>query len=342
MSINYEKNWQFAINVGPYFPTSDVDATRYQLWALKASLKGELGGLTGSGLWTHVSSSDSVTTSTGSDLWGSTYDGTKIVRSNTVARSWIVLQSPSGTMNGKTFYLSISFDGTVDNAASIHLSKTAPAGATTGTSPSGSDRWGLGNAAQPSNWNVGAGGAATYPYWFNTLLTTTGDFVHFSQRGGTNNNYSGPQCGAMVVCPVSCAAADLFPVYTWKGQTDTQPGWTNATPMTNFTNPGRSGVDGTLAGWSVNITQPATIGAATYALDTLTNSLLAMPCNIVASNAAGWHARGRLPDIGFISFVGGSVPTRSGFVVRDPTTKAVKFVSIGNLLLPMNAVPIVY
>lgn len=90
-------------------PLPDTSTTqtirKSYLWMLKAMLKDEIGTGTMAGVrtpasvWTHVASSDSVSYSTTTDLWGPTFDASKIVF-NTVPfsafngpQSWIILEN---------------------------------------------------------------------------------------------------------------------------------------------------------------------------------------------------------------------------------------------------------
>ncbi len=71
MAFTYERTWAFSID-NPYTPSTALDESRYGLWAVKAMLLGQMGGLV-SGLWTIDSSCDSVTAGVagdGIDRWG--------------------------------------------------------------------------------------------------------------------------------------------------------------------------------------------------------------------------------------------------------------------------------
>ena len=135
MATTFEKTWAFDLNRA-YTPANALDLTRYTMWLLASYLTGNTGGLT-SGKWTLYASSDSATAGTDStDRWKLTtaYDGTKIVRgSGSNIHSWIVLSSP--TMNGSTWYVTISFNSANDKSMRFYLSKDAPAGGSTTATP---------------------------------------------------------------------------------------------------------------------------------------------------------------------------------------------------------------
>lgn len=81
--------------------TSQLTLMRSVAWLLKAALKGEVvTGISGSNSrqanteWAHVASSDGSTTSTGADLWGSTYTAGALNWANDgSAHSWIHLRN---------------------------------------------------------------------------------------------------------------------------------------------------------------------------------------------------------------------------------------------------------
>lgn len=80
-------------------------------WLLKAWLKGEITGPTvgwtgarpESSKWLHVASCDGVSVSTVTDLWGPTFNTSKLVQGSSF--SWIVLKSPAGFEGGPLYLL---------------------------------------------------------------------------------------------------------------------------------------------------------------------------------------------------------------------------------------------
>lgn len=324
---NYERDWQFSFD-NFYMSTGSQDQTKHQLWNLKAMLTGQTGSLTGSGLWTLVSSSDSVSVS-GGDLWGSTYDQSKIIRGNAAnARSWAILKSPS--MNGKTFYLTISYDGAADANASLYMAKAVPSASVTGT-PSGSDQWLVG--AVSSSWNAGT--SDTLPNRFNMCLSTTGDFYWFAVQSGHGIFGGLSQLGVLAVAPANCSPFDPYPIFTQKFQNTGVPGGFSAaqlisSPQAARTFNGQLGTAFVLAG----------TGQAPNAFaDAITGGMVDNPCWIAAqASSAMWHMRGRLPDTFLIpnSSTGGTF--QAGAVVRDRNGNMTHLI-VGNLLIPATSLP---
>lgn len=175
MPTTFEKTWQTALNVTPSDNTTVAGLSKSYLWFVKAFLKGEVGGAT-AGLWTCVGSSDSATAGMdGTDRWGATYDGTKIVRaSGAVAHSWIVLRSPNFTAGGIAavpFHMTIDYSGTLDYQTVFVFSKAAPTGGTITARPTATDEW-VHTAAQGQiNDN------AINPWKFDGWLATDGNFA---------------------------------------------------------------------------------------------------------------------------------------------------------------------
>lgn len=324
----YERTWQFSFN-NAYTPSSGLDLTRYQMWALKAMIKGELGGLT-SGLWTCAGSSDSVAAGMdGVDRWLSSYDGTKIVRGATGnIHSWIVLQSP--TMNGCTFYICIDFNGGTDPYATTLMSKAPFTGGSVTTRPSSVDEWHLGvSAIAVAAWNSGS----TELHMFNLCLSTLGDFVWFVVQAGT----AVAQLVVSCIAPTGCIPTDLYPIWAMKRYSgSTSVGGLSGIQLAGIT--GSSAFATRTAAGSVGWVQfPLAITIATNGVvDSLLGSQIDLPCWVVVTNGTTWHTRGRLPDMGYIP--GSSPLYPHGNAVRNGGG-AVEYVSMGALFIPANAIP---
>jgi hypothetical protein len=326
----YERNWAFSIN-NLYTPTSALDYTRYQMWALKALLCGHLGGLSG-GLWTVYSSCDGATAGNadgpGTDRWLASYNGSLLVRGTSSAvRSWIVLR---GVMGPKTFYLNISFDGTSDSAWSTYLSSVAPAGGTTTARPTASDEWFVG-ATNYTDTNDGT----TPPYFIrvNMSLSDTGDFIFFTSRSGQQS----ASFAVMVVRVVGAHPADPYPVFTYRNFGSSNPGAFTGSQLTSVnsgqvsrTAAGALGYNGTIS--------PSTAGA-TNTPDLLTNKMMTLPAWVMVNAAGGgsWHARGRIPDI-FIVPDSNSIAVNAGRAILS-NSGALQYIGLGGAFVPCNTVP---
>ena len=216
-----EKNWQFVWN-SEYLSASDaLDLHRYTLWFIAATLTGNFGGMTGSGLWTLYASSDSVTAGTDStDRWqlAGPYDGTKIVRGNsTAAHSWIVLKSPY--VNGSYWYMTLSFNTSNDTYLRLIFSKNAPTGgSTTVTARDTATQWSF-------NMYGAGGGGAEFPFSPSIVRQTTycmsladdGQFVFHAGR----KTLSEPTHTIWFIPTVEYDPLDNYPILTWFYYNDT-------------------------------------------------------------------------------------------------------------------------
>jgi hypothetical protein len=317
----YERTWAFSYN-NQYTPTSFTDQTKYQLWALKAMLLGQYGGLT-QGLWTTYSSCDGAGNFGNGDLvdwWGSTYDPTKIVQANSgQPHSWYVLKSP--LMNGFNFYLLIATATPIDASASATLvmAKIPFAGGTNTVNPTSADSWAL--FATSSTWNSGTG--ANVLNRFNMALSATGDFVYFPVQSGIGHI---PLCVA-VIAPVGIHPSDGYPIWTYKFFQAVAPGGFTRAQLAGITQNTRSS-SGLASFISILVNNTNTLSSS---LDLLTGKLLAMPCRvIVQATASSWHLRGRLPDIKMLPIT--AVPS-TGLTLRDGFNN-ITHVLIGCLWIP--------
>jgi hypothetical protein len=187
MAASWEKSWQQSLDLS-YTSTTALDYTRAQLWYLKAQLLGQVGALSGSGLWTVYQSCDGAgnfgTPGDAVDRWGgAVYTPANIVRAGAegTAHSWFVLKSPA-TMNGLTFYFVITFLGASDAYANFYMSKTAPTGGSNIQTPIATGgTWYLGTSSSPTSVNVGTAIANLRP---NIILSSTGDFYYFPVQAG--------------------------------------------------------------------------------------------------------------------------------------------------------------
>ena len=209
-----EKNWQFVWNHS-YTPSSGLDLTRYSLWFIAASLTGNFGGMTGSGLWSLYASSDSITAGTDStDRWqlAGPYDGTKIVRGNgTAAHSWIVLRSPY--VKDSYWYMTLSFNTSNDLYIKMAFSKSPPTnGSTTVTAYETNTHW----PVFASSWGQYTGlefifSLGQYPWRYIVSLAEDGQFFFHGFKQGLV-----AMIQAIHFSPLSDSQpSDLYPIHTY-------------------------------------------------------------------------------------------------------------------------------
>lgn len=328
-----EKTWQTDLNRAPSDNTTVLGLSRSWLWYVKAFLKGEVGGAT-AGLWTCVGSSDSVTAGMdGTDRWGATYDGTKIVRaSGAVAHSWIVLRSPNftaGAITATPFYMTIDYSGTLDYQTVFVFSKAAPTGGTITARPTATDEW-VHTATQGQvNDNT------TAAFKFNGWLATDGNFAL-----GAAKTTSGIMYVAQIFQVLSNANAnDLYPASSfanylasgtggfqqstniWRGRTAdgsvTYAGGSMAVPR------GVSGAD-PVAGMSF-ATGDVTIG-----------KYLRLPTWLYVTDSGLQSVRGRFVDL---VESGPALTVNQGYV--EPASGAPVSQILGYLWFPVNGVAVV-
>lgn len=332
----YERNWGFSFN-NPYTPTSAVDQTKYQVWALKGMLTGQWGGFT-QGLWTVYSSCDGAGNFGNGDFidwWGPTYDPTKFVFGTAGnPHSWIVLKSP--LMNGFNFYLDISLDSATTTTASLFCSKAAPTGGTNTATPTASPQWGFGTLTV---WNSASSSGVLN--FFNMILSDTGDFVYFPVQVGQTNPASSTLTMA-VIAPISCHPSDNFPLMTYKHFINTSAGFLGVVFTNASAEQGCLSADGVISKSVALMHYFSPIPSA--APDILTNKYITMPCRIAVdkNSGAGWHIRGRLPDIHLTySLNDSSAMPPCGLTIRDGSRNII-YVSVGCLWLPCNNTPPIF
>lgn len=332
MPTTFEKTWQTALNQTPSDNTTVLGLARSYLWFVKAFLKGEVGGAT-AGLWTCVGSSDAVTAGMdGTDRWGATYDGTKIVRaSGAVAHSWIVLRSPNFTAGGITavpFYMTIDYSGTLDYQTVFVFSKAAPTGGTITARPTATDEWAHTAAQGQVNDNT------TGAFKFNGWLATDGNFAF-----GAAKTTSGVMSSAQMFHVLSNANTnDLYPVCSFVNYSVVSVG---SFVQTGTLWRGRA-ADGSAAFSAGLMAYPrgATIDPAssmpTGTGDVTIGKYIRSPAWLYVSDGTLTSYRGRFADlvIAIPSVVG-----NQGNV--EPITGAPVSIILGNLWFPVNGTAVV-
>jgi hypothetical protein len=324
----YERNWAFSYN-NLYTPTSNLDQTQYQLWALKAMLLGQYGGLS-LGLWTTEGSSDSATAGNGDlvDRWGSSYDPSKIVRgSASQPHSWYVLKSP--LMNGQTFYMLVTFDDNTDYRASLFMAKAPFTGGTATANPTSTDSWNVG--LNQGDWNSNNGSGILNR--FNMALSSMGDFAYFPVQSGASG--STHRLAISAVAPANCDPSDPYPIWSYKEEGPGQ----SFSVLTMF---GATAIPSSARSFNSTVSTISVIGntnnTAQYSNpDVLTGNYPQVPCNVLVSNSSHWHLRGRLPDIRGVPASSDFNIPQSGLVARDNLNN-VTHVLVGCLWVPCGSV----
>jgi hypothetical protein len=323
--VAYERNWAFSFN-NAFTPVSAADLGARELWSLKAMLKGELGGLT-LGLWTCVGSSDGVTAAMDNvDRWTSSYDLSKIVQfSSGSPHSWIVLRSP--LMNGFNWYLMIS--ATAASQATIKMAKTAFAGGSTTADPTSSDSWQI-HRTSPMSINS----SDIVLHRANICLSATGDFIWFVSKSGSG-------VAGLTVCtiaPTGVNMADQFPIWTQADFVATGQGGLQSAVLSSAANSGYPTRNYLGSLWYELFPVP-NVGLSNQFPDSISGSQIDLPCWVLVNfNSTGWHARGRLPDCGYIPNSETGTPFPSGNSVIQSGN--IVYISLGAMFIPANAVPV--
>lgn len=189
------ETWKTRANV----PLADTSTVALQaksvMFAIKSALMDQAsGGTTGTGGapaagWVQTGSSDGTTAGMdATDRWGSTFDGSKIVRgTGGAARSWISMRNATSTL-----YMCMSYDTANDYACRFAFSQTAFSGGTTTARPTASNEFfaGAATATDVTLVNTAASAAGKFGYSVDTLgmwnfwtskdgsgITTLGMFV---------------------------------------------------------------------------------------------------------------------------------------------------------------------
>jgi hypothetical protein len=329
MPTTFEKTWQTALNQTPSDNTTVAGLAKSYLWFVKAFLKGEVGGAT-AGLWTCVGSSDAATAGMdGTDRWGATYDGTKIVRaSGAVAHSWIVLRSPNftaGGIAGVPFHMTIDYSGTLDYQTVFAFSKAAPTGGTITARPTATDEW-VHTAAQGQvNDNT------ALPWKFNGWLATDGNFA----CGGAKTTSGAMYAGQMFHVLSNANANDLYPACSYVNYVGTGVGAFGTTTILR----GRS-ADGAASFAAGTYAYPRgandPMGMSITTGDVTISKYLRLPTWLYVGDVGIQSVRGRFVDL---VIAAPSASTNQGYV--EPAAGAPASQILGNFWFPVNGVAVV-
>lgn len=342
VAVQREKTWYSRGNV-PLPDNSTADLLgKSAVWTLKTLLTGEnTGGTTDStrpaaSNWTVSQSSDGVTADA-SDLWGSTFDPSKLLRGTSGnAASWIVLQAPVAL---GTMYCCISLQGTSGGTFSVSFSSNAY---TSGT-----------NLFNPDNTTFfGWGGVPTR---FSILCSigdnnTTANLAHFAVSDSGEFHFAVSRTAATpgrchtygFLCKsTDISADDVFPY--WCGYNATLSGNNNrGAPAWNALAGGTAGIVSRSHVNGAALTQ-GTVDWTFAGATSLTNTLGGLPDSVYHAlpvHLNRWHTstvdqniwRGRIPDLYYAtgnSSVGASVPNSS----------APLYHVIGEALVPFGIAP---
>lgn len=329
----YERTWGFSAN-NLYSPSSLADTAKFTLWFIKAVLTGQIGGLTGTGLWTVEGSSDAVTGGMdGVDRWTSTYTPSLIVRAAAqgTAHSWIVIKSPV-LSTGVTARILLDYVSSVDQTALCNHSRNAFTGGSNLNGPSGTGVGALTGTALTSATQIcSASAGAGIIHKYNCILSTSGDFVLWHIRtGGTS--LSRPELGMMVFGPTQTKAADQNPYWAWKGFADNGCGITGSTMLSTGSVCSVANYVGTVVGSAFVV--PI---AGNFGMDTVDNTLVDFPLYVNVGPTGTIGIRGRLPDLGVTPTQSSSISTGVGSVVRDAQNNII-YTTIGCLIVPFNTI----
>lgn len=297
------------------------------IWGLKAWLCQQLSGGTlgasgaapGGAAWTVVSSSDGASAGA-SDLWGGTFDGTKIVRAAAgVAHSWILLQSPAAL---GPVYLLLDYSTGSNQNLHIYASKTAFSGGTVTDRPTSANSWTVMSDQQLVenvitdhclHGSIDANGN----YFFMTSKNSSGFFWFFN----------------MGVTLVDGRAGDTNLFFTtWDFQTSARgtgdgasvAGRVNGRTYNNGAASNNLGVLWTNSGFG-NFG-----GASGPAANQLDSKFDTLPFYVISTVAAAQGVRGRFPDLVYV----GSAPVGGS----DPNTGAQERVVMNCFLVPNGVV----
>lgn len=346
--VTRERTWYSRGNV-PLPDNSTADLVRKShYFVLKNLLIGaETGGTTdstrpASTYWTVVSSSDGAT-SGASDLWGTTFDASKLLFSG-ANKSWIILQSPAAL--GPLYCL--LHLGNASGSGHFSLSTSAPTGGNATTYPT--------ITANSMGWeSYGAGGYTTSGAFLTGLtdVNTTAHLAHFAVNTLGGFHYALSRTAAatgrfhfygMVDKATDTQTSDVFPYWC---ATDSQSAGTNnrgAPQQSSLVSSSRA-YDGTYVSGAVGGLmsfkyEPSNTRVEAALPDNIATVHLALPGLLMRANtstAAGNAWSGRMPDLHQIAEGSSGSPVNIGASV--PNSSSPLYHVVGNFLVPFGVVP---
>jgi hypothetical protein len=308
-------------------PAADTSTTalvaKSILWAIKAALKDELtggtlgaeGAMPAGGKWTCEGSSDSATANlTGTDLWGSSFDGSKIVRASSGAHSWIVLKSPVAL---GPRYLCIDYLSASDQNAVIVASNNAFTGGTTSARPTATKEWTVlsGQFAEAS---------ANVHRIHKTMDANGNFFIHVNRHATSLFNFS-----LWGVTLTNTESGELSPWFTAVQYTTGSRG---AGRVATMAVTGRVGDDtATHTGSFGDVQFSAATFGGTVQANALSGKWDLLPVFVGTTTSSKAGIRGLVPDVNIagIATVGSS----------EPVSTSQERMLLGDLLVPSSVAP---
>lgn len=303
------------------------------LWAIKSILMGQIGTHT-QGLWTCVGSSpgDGTFNMSGTDTWGSTYNGAKLVRATAGSNhSWMCLKSPvdlGGT--GIFHYLVIDWSTASDTTVTMVYGRQAPTGGSATAAPTMTNSW----THSATAFNAAVSGT----HKMHISVTPTG-MAHVLWSRTAANRIT----GALSIMDVKkdCRLTDTYRVVCLLDHNDSTGAWysNNSSGYCGST-PGLKGryYDGSAATAMSILCFIATNNSATQFTvnQTVPNPFDGLaddfPAYVVYNAASFYGKKGRVPDVW-------PAITPSGQPTVYPSSGTASHILVGNTFIPMVGTP---
>lgn len=319
-----DTNYQF-----PDYSSADA-IQRSTLWILKAFLQQQIVGTTNGpngtapagAAWTCVGSSDGSGNfnMSGTDLWGSTYDASKLVyASNGNNHSWMVLQSPAGIASNGPYQLLMDCNSSGTNVR-LSLSRAGFTGGSATFAPTATDQ----ASYMPNPETLNGETTTTSASYGHITRTATGAFYFTTSRVGATSLGGAFISAVPLVNQNPSDQWRLFGIFmasqldtlrvatriALRAYNDTSVSFGNAYVVNTAIGNG---------GFPANYT----------GLNAVTGAYTAYPFGLFTNSAGASGYRGQLPDIYAIGL---------GRVVGDvaPATGAQEYVCSPYTLLPFN------
>lgn len=282
-------SWGQMVDYYPPDQSSQLRLSQSFIWSLTAFMKGTIGP-GGSGVWTVTRSSDGSSVADG-DLWGNTFDPSKLVRATAgVAHSWIVLKAPA-TLS-PSLYIVFDCSGSSDYSfmAVARFSQIGYPGGTVTNAPTALDDT---SCAYAGN----LGDTYTYLHRFNGILSARGDFWFYSNALGRSLN-----ANAACLRLQETASNDQWPCIVMVNFASYNSGWYSFFAQTNswsFKTGAGSQVTWPYAGLILPFLSAGAqlLGSQPISGDVQTHKWLRWPAYFGRSDSAQGCVKGRFPDM---------------------------------------------
>lgn len=322
----YELSWGQMVDQPVSDQSTLLRCAQSILWGFKSFLKGVIGP-GGTGVWTVTRSSDGVSVSD-SDLWGDTFDPSKIVRAAVgTAHSWIVLKAPASL--DSSLYIVLDCSGSTDQmlVATPRFSKLGYPGGTVTNAPTAADDT---SCMTPA---AAMCDAITYVHKLNGILSARGDFVFFAWSLNRSIVFNASCFGLMETRPT-----DQWPftvMINATGFVGTAYSYFAKNQEWKY----RVGSGLVPSGGHSGLLLPYMSGgqyfldAAPPSGDYQTHKWAKFPAYLGYSQTTYGLIKGRLPDVA----LGPMMPSAPG--AQSPGTGGVEYTLIGGLWLPFTVCP---